>query len=126
MSRLTFGFARAHPDEVTALVLVEPRHAKALPQAVFAPDSSIDLAGEEGQANRLRHPPALEEFGLRPRLENDARGAVHGSRDDDLTVRLPLHRRAVLHRVASLSLLAFIDLLLVFEIRDNLVQLVEA
>jgi hypothetical protein len=55
-----------------------------------------------------------------------ARRAVDDSRDHQLTLRLPFHRRAVLHGVNSLSLLASIDFLLPFQFLNNFVQLVEA
>src|SRR4030095_4066156 len=42
-------------------------------------------------------PPPLEQLGLGPRLEHDAGRAVEGSGHDELTLGLPLHRRAVLH-----------------------------
>src|SRR5262249_25393597 len=46
----------------------------------------------------LRYPPALQQLGPGPRLEHDARRAVEGPRDHQLTLGLPLRRRAVLHR----------------------------
>ena len=66
-------------------------------ETVLAPDTNIHLAGKQGHAKRLRYPPPLEQLGLGPRLEHDARRAVEGSRDDELTLGLPFHRRAVLH-----------------------------
>src|SRR6185503_9059514 len=38
-----------------------------------------------------------EQLGLDPRLEHDASRAVEGSRNDELTLGLPFHRRGVLH-----------------------------
>ena len=67
-------------------------------EAVPAPDTNIHLAGKQLQASRLRHPPPLEQLGLGPRLEHEARRAVEGSRDDHLTLGLPFHCRGVLHR----------------------------
>src|SRR5688572_25716690 len=66
-------------------------------ETVLAPDASIHLAGKQGHAHRLRHPPPPEQLGLGPRLEHDAGRAVEGSGDNQLTLGLPLHRRAVLH-----------------------------
>src|SRR5262249_55749454 len=37
------------------------------------------------------------QLGLGPRLEHDARRTVEGSRDHELTLRFPFHRRPVLH-----------------------------
>src|SRR4029077_9293160 len=48
-------------------------------------------------AQRLRQPPPLEQLGLGPGLEHDARRAVESSGDDELTLGLPFHSRAVLH-----------------------------
>src|SRR5689334_9852528 len=67
-------------------------------ETVPAPDTNIHLAGKQGQARRLRYPPPLEQLGLGPRLEHDARRAVECSPHDELTLGLPFHRRAVLHR----------------------------
>ena len=39
---------------------------------------------EQEHADRLRRPPLLEQLGLRPRLEHEARRGVEGSRDDQL------------------------------------------
>jgi outer membrane protein OmpA-like peptidoglycan-associated protein len=44
----------------------------------------------------LRCPPPREQLGLGPRLEHEARRTVEGSRDHELTLGFPLHRRAVL------------------------------
>src|SRR5262249_18292066 len=66
-------------------------------ETVPAPDANIRLAGEQGHVHRLRYPPQLEQLGLGPCRENDARRAVEGSRDDQLTLGLSFHRRAVLH-----------------------------
>src|SRR5262249_41050474 len=67
-------------------------------ETVPAPDTNIRLAGKQGHASRFRCPPPLEQLGLGPRLEHDTRGAIEGSRHDELTLGLPFHRRAVLHR----------------------------
>src|SRR5450432_1456881 len=67
-------------------------------EAVLASDMNIHLAGQYRHPYRLRHPPLLEELGLGPRLEHEARWAVDGSCDDELTLALPFDRRAVLHR----------------------------
>src|SRR6185503_20187784 len=48
--------------------------------------------------HRLRYPPPFEQLGLGPRLEHDARLSIEGSRDDQLTLGLPFHRRPVLRR----------------------------
>src|SRR4029434_4829331 len=48
-------------------------------------------------SHRLGHPPTLEQLGLGKCLEDDARRAVDGPRDNHLAVRLPFHRGAVLH-----------------------------
>ena len=93
------------PDEARVRchfdVSAEERHglrgAVAEHEAVPAPDTNIRLAGKQGHAHRLRCPPPLEQLGLGPRLEHEARRAVEGSRDDELTLGLPFHRRAVLH-----------------------------
>src|SRR5258705_2541401 len=66
-------------------------------QTVPAPDTNIHLAGTQEHAHRLRRPPLLEQLGLGPRLEHDARRTVDSSRDDELTLGLSFHRRAVLH-----------------------------
>src|ERR1700688_769666 len=66
-------------------------------ETVRASRTNIGLAGNEGYPERLRHPPPLEQLGLGPRLEHDARRAVEGSRNDDLTLGLPFYRREVLH-----------------------------
>ena len=47
-------------------------------QTVPAPDTNIHLAGKERHAHRLRYPPPLEQLGLGPRLEHDARQTVDG------------------------------------------------
>src|SRR6476659_9268275 len=65
-------------------------------ETVPAPGTNIHLAGNQGQAKRLRYPPPLEQLGLGPRLEQDARRGVEGSRGDQLTLGLPFHRRTVL------------------------------
>src|SRR5262245_15231541 len=72
-------------------------------QTVPAPDTNIHLAGTQEHVHRLRHPPLLEQFGLGPRLEHEARWSVESSRDDELTLGLPFHRRAVL-RAGGLTL----------------------
>jgi hypothetical protein len=64
---------------------------------VSAPDTNVHLAREQGDGERLRYPPPLEQLGIGPRLEHEARRAVEGSRDDQLAVGLPFHRRGVLH-----------------------------
>ena len=67
-----------------------------MPQELLdAARTNIGLAGNEGHPKRLRRPPTLEQLGLGPGLKHDARGAVEGSRNDELTLRLPFHRRAV-------------------------------
>src|SRR3954469_18693565 len=66
-------------------------------QTVPSPDANIHLAGKQGHADRLRYPPSLEQLGLGPRLEHNARRTVEGSRDDQLTLGLPFHHRAILH-----------------------------
>src|SRR5215468_2702280 len=63
------------------------------------PHTNICLAGNHGHVNRLWYPPLLEQLGLGPRLEHDARRGVEGSRDDELTLGLPFRRRAVLDGV---------------------------
>src|ERR1700710_2267733 len=65
-------------------------------EAVGAPRANIGLAGNEGNPIRLRRPPPLEQLGLSPGLEYDARRRVEAPRDDDLTLGLPFHRCAVL------------------------------
>src|SRR5262245_33792293 len=65
-------------------------------ETVLAPDTNIHLAGMQGHAKRLWYPPLPEDLGLGKRLEHDARRAIDGSRDDELTIGLPFHRRAVL------------------------------
>src|SRR6202012_2246927 len=59
-------------------------------------------------------------------FEYDARRGVESSRDDELTLGLPYHSRAVPHGLGSLSVLASIEFLSLFQILDNPVQLVEA
>src|SRR5215212_12094301 len=79
-------------------VRAEKRHTVGFElETVLAPDTNIHLTGTQGHAHRLRHPPPLEQLGLGPRLEHDARRAVESSRRDYLTLGLPFHRRAVLH-----------------------------
>src|SRR5262249_61015460 len=63
-----------------------------------ASDTNIHLAGTQVHAHRLRGPPLLEQLGRGPRFEHDARRSVERSRDDELTVGLPFHSRAVTHR----------------------------
>ena len=94
-------------------------------EAVPAAGAHVHLAGAQRHAHRLRHPPPLEQLGLRPRLEHEARGRVERSRDDDLAIGLPLHRRAF-HRRTHFLFLRPSGLLLPFEFVDDLVQLVEA
>ena len=57
-------------------------------EAVRAAHANIELAGKQRQAKRLRNPPPLEQLGLGPRLEYDARRGVDGSRDDELSLGL--------------------------------------
>src|SRR5208337_539892 len=66
-------------------------------ETVRAPRTNIGLARNERYSKRLRRPPPLEQLRLGPGLEHDARRAVEGSRDDEITLGLPFHRRAVLH-----------------------------
>src|SRR4029434_8135608 len=87
---------RCHFD-IPAEDLVSVGGIVAKHQTVPAPDTNIHLAGTQEHAHRLRHPPLLEQLGLGPRLEHDARRSVESSRDDELTVGLPFHSRAVLH-----------------------------
>jgi hypothetical protein len=83
------------------------RHRGRTPNGI-CPPTRASLAGSR-TPHRLRYPPPLEQLGPGPGLEHDARRAVEGSRDDQLAVRLPFHRRAVLPGAGSLSLLASID-----------------
>src|SRR6185436_11688472 len=65
-------------------------------ETVRAPCTNIGLAGKEEHSKRLRCPPPLEQLGLGPGLEHDARRGVEGPCDDQLALGLPFHRRAVL------------------------------
>src|SRR3954447_18580547 len=67
-------------------------------ETVRATCANIELAGDDGYSERFRRPPSPEQLGLGPRLEHDARRAVEGPRDDELTLGLPFHPRAVLPR----------------------------
>ena len=69
---------------------------------------------------------ALEQLGLGPRLEHEARRGVEGPRDDDLALGLRSTVVRFFAGAASLSLLASIDDLLPFQLFDDLVQRVEA
>src|SRR5205085_7048498 len=66
-------------------------------EAVLAAHANVELTGKQRQAKRLRNPPALKQLGLGPRLEHEARRGVDGSRDEQLTLGLPLHRHSILH-----------------------------
>src|SRR5215471_10346670 len=88
---------RCHFDIPTE-ELVRVRGIVAEHQTVLASDTNIHLAGTQEHAHRFRHPPLLEQLGLGPRLEHDARRTVESSRDDELTLGRSFHSRAVLHR----------------------------
>jgi hypothetical protein len=66
-------------------------------EAVRAAHANIELAGQQGQANRFRNPPPLEQRGRGPRLEHEARWGIEGSRNNQLTLGLPFRRRVVFH-----------------------------
>ena len=70
-------------------------------EAVSASDPNIRFAGKQDHPYRLRRPPKLDELRLGPRLEHDARRAVEGSRNDELTLGLPFHLRAVRRLTSS-------------------------
>src|SRR5262245_14904518 len=88
---------RYHFD-IPAEELVRFRGIVAEHETVPAADTNIHLAGTQEHAHRLRHPPLLEQLGLGPRLEHDARRTVESARDDELAIGRPFHSRAVLHR----------------------------
>src|SRR6185369_16184227 len=72
-------------------------HTLAEHETVLTPDTNIHLAGEQVHAHRLRPPPPLEQVGLGPRFEYDARWTVESAGDDELTLGLPFHSCALLH-----------------------------
>ena len=94
-------------------------------ETVPAPRTNIGLAGKEGHSKRLRCPPPLEQLGL---------GASNTMRAGPLKVRVTTSSRSDFRStvvrffmgVGSLSLLASIELLLLFQFLNNLVQPVEA
>src|SRR5215510_4102684 len=65
-------------------------------ETVRAPRTNIRLAGKQGYCKRPRCPPPLEQLGLGPGLEHDARRGVAASRNNKLTLGPPFDRRAVL------------------------------
>ncbi len=67
-------------------------------EAVGAAGPRVDLAREQGEAGRLRHPPALHPVGRGPRLEHETRGRIEGARDDNFALGRLFHRRVVAHR----------------------------
>ena len=69
-------------------------------EAVAAAHADVGVAAEESDAQRLGSPPALEQFGLRPRVEDDAGRAIERARHDQLAFGLALDGGAA--RVLSL------------------------
>src|SRR6185437_5410634 len=71
-------------------------------------------------------PPALEQFGFGPRIEDDMRRAVEGSSHDELTFGFPFYCRAILCAVDFSIFLSSMGVLLLFQFVDKFVQFVEA
>src|SRR5436190_20196906 len=57
--------------------------------AISPADAHIGLAFEQGDTERTRRPPALQEFRPRPRLEDDARRALERAPNHQFTVGSP-------------------------------------
>src|SRR5262249_43046815 len=55
----------------------------------------LGRALEDAHAARLRRPPAPDQIGLRPRVEDDVRRGAEGPRNDELALALELHLRAI-------------------------------